>query len=407
MAARGVGMPCGIIARFQETNSDHLEAAIEEAKQRFPILGRRVSWINFRPMLVRARRADQPIKGPMIRSLFDSDCTFWRYRLLQNGTDTWLTAIWPHAMADGPSMLRFLETIAAIIANRPLFDFRYRGRRQVKHQPMAGWTIRFLIDQSRRYLRPSAQQFPPSVAWCALQREHSLRLIESSHRQPASAAAWLGAAACIALCEQKRVAKGRVLLNIQVQRSSLEHIGGFGFAAGSLLIPIKVNLNCSLPTLALSIFDRLASMINRGWNDNFEWFLGSSPQRHHWLAARHAAGRPAPIVSVSWKDHRRELGGNDKIRDVACFALSPTLHISGHLDRMGISLSITSTQTENERLYLLRRLVNRLSGETPDRILTFNGCDIASVPSETSSGRSIMCRSPLHARAISDALNRA
>lgn len=377
MAAQGVGMPCGIVARFQDTDSDQVEAAIEKTRDAFPILDRQVAWNNFRPVLVKADTASQLTKGATIESLFALDCSSWRYRVLQHGTDTWFAAIWPHAMADGPSMLRFLEAVATTIANRPCPSYQYQRRRQIEHQPLAEWVVRFLINQSRRYLRPSEQRLPPGVAWCTLQREYSLKLIENSRAERASAASRLAAAACIALCEQKCVTESRVLLNIQIERSGLENLGGFGFAAGSLLIPVKVKRDCPLPVLARSIFERLSSLIDRGWDRNFDRFLGSGPRRHHWFARLHASGRSAPIVSLSWKGSHWELGCQDKIRDIACFALSSTLHISAHLDWTGMSLSLTSTQSADDRRDLLHRVAHQFSGKMPDRILAFNGRDIA------------------------------
>jgi hypothetical protein len=377
MAAHGVGMPCGIVARFEETSGDDIVAAIEKTMRLFPILDRRISWADDRPLLISTDPIHRSTKNLTTESLFDLNCTRWRYRFLQHGIHTWFTAIWPHAMADGPSMLRFIETVAGTIANQPRPRSRYRRPRQIAQQPMVEWMMRFLIDQSRRYLRLGEQRLPPGVAWCTLQREFSLQLIENSREGRSSAAAWLAAAACIALCEQKCVADGLVLLNIQVERTGLERFGGFGFAAGSLFIPVKIRRDLPLPALARSIFDRLTSMIDRGWDSNFDRFVGSSPRRHHWLARLHARGRHAPIVSVSWKGSHWELGRQDKIRNIACFALSPTLHISGHLDWTGMSLSVASRQSADSRRDLLSRIVHQACGKIPDRILAFDGCDIA------------------------------
>ena len=213
-------------------------------------------------------------------------------------------------------------------------------------------------------------RLPPGIAWCTVRRKHWLPFIQSSNADRVSATAWLAAATCIALREQKRITNGKVLLNIQVQRSSLEHVGGFGFAAGSLLIPLKLSSKCSLSSLARSISDRLTFMINRGWNDNFERLLGNNPQRHRWFSWLDAHGWRGAIVSLSWKDYRWEIDGHQTIQDIACFALSPTLHISGHCDRTGVSLSVTSGQAANEREDLLSRLVNYLSEDTVERILS-------------------------------------
>jgi hypothetical protein len=383
IAARRIGMPCGIVACFQETSGDQLRAAVEMATRRFPILSLRVDWIASRPVLV-SHPADQSINRSTKQQLFEPGCASWQYRIIQYGTDSWLTGLWPHAMADGPSMLRFLETVAAIIDQRPLADFNYPKRRQIQRQGMLGWLVPFLIDRSRRYLHVGEESLPPGVAWCKLQLGHALPSPKGGEAERASAAAWLGAAACISICEQKCLTGGRLLLNFQVQRDNLEKIGGFGFGAGSVLIPVELNTGCSLSDLACRIFDRLTSMINRGWNENFENFLSNNPQRHHLFAALHDLGRPAPIISISWKEHRWALDRYDKVQDIACFALSPTLHISGHVDWTGASLSITSKQPMNDRLDLLRRLTHRLSGAAPGHIFTFNGDEIVLVTSKIS-----------------------
>lgn len=394
MAARGVGMPCGIIARFRETNGADLEAALKKAMQRFPILDRRISWLNGRARLLKEVSSQR--KSSMQSSLFELSSTSWRYQIRQSGKDTWLVALWPHAMADGPSMLLFFENIAAIITNQSVADVQQHQRRDVALQSMPVWLMRFLIDKSQRYLQPSDPTLPPGVAWCTVQREHWLPFAESNHR--ASTAAWLGAAACMVLREQKCVTKGKVLLNIQVQRGGLQHVGGFGFAAGSVLIPVTLSSKCSLPSLARSIFERLTSMTNQGWHENFERLLGTNPRRHRRFAWLDSQGLRGAIVSVSWKDYRWATDCHNKITDVACFALSPTLHISGHLDRAGISLSVASKQPASERQFLLTRLVNLLSEEPPARILTFDGCDIASLPISERQRSSSRHPSPLHAR---------
>ncbi len=408
MAARGIGMPCGIVARFPHTGGDRVEAALEKAKQRFPLLGRRVSWINSRPMLVAANSADQTAQAATTSSLLDSHCTHWRHRILQCGSDAWLMAIWPHAMADGPSMLRFLETIGAIINEQPLLPFRYGSHHhQAHHQPMARWLLSFFINQKLRYVHVGQRGLLPGVAWLTLPGDYAMRLVERSRVERMNTTAWLAAATCMAVCQQQGITKGRVLLNVQVQRGSLEQVGGFGFAAGSMLMPVKFFTGIALPTLARTIFDRLMSMINQGWNDNFERFLGGSPQRHRRFAMLNARGRPAPIVSVSWKGRYWNLGGENTIRDAACFAVSPTLHVSGHIDQTGMSLSVTSKQSTTERQDLLRRLVLTLCGSTAERILTFDGHAVEAVPSATCDEPYVMGDLQSHSRASSAASDRA
>ena len=56
-----------------------------------------------------------------------------------------------------------------------------------------------------------------------------------------SFAAWLGAAAGIAFHEQQKSSRPNVMLNYPIQRNNLEAYGGFGFGAGSLLMPARVD----------------------------------------------------------------------------------------------------------------------------------------------------------------------
>ncbi len=62
---------------------------------------------------------------------------------------------------------------------------------------------------------------------------------------------------------------------------------------------------------------------------------------------------------VSWKG-RQEIGGADGIRRLACFAGSPTLHVSAHADRNGFSISVASRQSAGARAELLESMAQRL-----------------------------------------------
>ena len=42
----GTGMPCGLVARFAGKTIAEVEAAIEAACQRFPVLQRRLVWLE-------------------------------------------------------------------------------------------------------------------------------------------------------------------------------------------------------------------------------------------------------------------------------------------------------------------------------------------------------------------------
>jgi hypothetical protein len=372
----GAGMPCGLIARFHERNVAEIEVAIAEARRQFPVLGLRLAWVDHRPVLAIADQTCGNLDAGSENSLFlksNSNGPLWRYRVVQDGHDTWLSAIWNHAAADGPSMLRFLETIVAIMARQPVHDFKTSRHPLVRRRSMARWLVRFLFEQSRRYVRPTKEDsHPPGVTWCIVAPKRTDWLRGMARAECGSFAAWLAAASCIAFCQQQNGSTGRVLLNLPIQRGGLERLGGFGFRAGSLLMPVKLDRRSSLPTVARRISKRLKEMIDEGWDENFERFLGNDPKRHLRLASLHARGLSTPVLSVSWKGSHWHVGGMDGIRDVACFAVSSVAHISGHIDRNGLSVSVASTQLPDAREVLLRRLITLIGGEPGARLLSYD-----------------------------------
>jgi hypothetical protein len=374
----GVGMPCGLVARFQAKTTADVEAAVEAARLRFPVLQRRVAWIGTRPVLV-TQGASVAARASTISLAFTSgtDGPLWRYSLVQDGDDTWLAAIWAHAAADGHSMLRLLETIGAAENGVTDLQFQSQVRRREHGMPMAFWLVRFLIEQHLPYVHVAEANLQPAgIAWTTVSSGQSASLLERVRLECGSFGAWLGAAACMAFCEQQSVSSGRVLLNLPILRSDLEKLGGFGFGAGSLLMPVKLERHASLPAMARSISRRLKQMIEQGWDQNFERFLGNDPRRHLRFAARHARRRSAPVVSVSWKGTGWRVGGENGIRDAACFAVSPAAHISGHIDRNGLSLSAASSRSGAQCEDLLRRLARRIGTQTK-RIYTFDGAAVS------------------------------
>jgi hypothetical protein len=372
----GVGMPCGLIARFQERSVAEIEVAIAEARHQFPVLGLRLAWVDHRPVLAIAVQTCGNLDAALANSLFlksNSNGPLWRYRAVQDGQDTWLSAIWNHAAADGPSMLRFLETIGAIMARHPVHHFKTSRRPLVRRRSMARWLVRFLFEQSRRYVRPTKENLhPPGVTWCTVAPNRTDWLREMARAECGSFAAWLAAASCMAFCQQQNGSTGRVLLNLPIHRGGVERFGGFGFSAGSLLMPVKLDSHSSLPTVAGRISKRLREMIDEGWDENFERFLGNEPKRHLRLASLHARGLSTPVLSVSWKGSHWHVGGTDGIRDVACFAVSSVAHISGHIDRNGLSVSVASTQSPDAREVLLQRVISLLGAEAGARLLTYD-----------------------------------
>src|SRR5262249_19296939 len=87
----GVGMPCGLIVRFQRKPIAEVAAAVEAARLRFPVLQRRVAWIGNRPVLVKPGASTMAARTSTISLTFTSgpDGRLWRYSLVPDGDDTW------------------------------------------------------------------------------------------------------------------------------------------------------------------------------------------------------------------------------------------------------------------------------------------------------------------------------
>jgi hypothetical protein len=372
----GIGMPCGLIARLQETTVAKVEGAIATVRPRFPVLQCRVAWLGSRPVLVSIdSECQDQARSSEISLTFKSNANrpLWHYRLVQEGDDVWLNAVWDHAAADGHSMLRLMEAIVAVLAGRSLTHFRSRFPRRGRRRPMAAWLIRFIIEQHLSCLRPTEELHPPGVAWLTVPTELSTPLRQKAHAECGSFAAWLAGAVSMAYCEQQGVPSGRVMLDIPILRDHLDRVNGFGFGVGSLVIPVKVNLDAPLTSVARLVAARLKEMINQRWDENFERFLGKNPSRHLRFAALRARGLHPPIITVSWKGAHWRWGAEDGIRDAACFAVPSAVHISSHIDRNGLSLSVTSKQPAAMREDLLRRIVARLDCAAIERILSFDG----------------------------------
>ena len=95
MERLGVGMPCGLVARFQGKTTAEVEAAVETARLQFPVLQRRLVWSGARPALVTTGASLPHALTSKISLAFKSepDGPLWRYRLVQDRDDTWLIAV--------------------------------------------------------------------------------------------------------------------------------------------------------------------------------------------------------------------------------------------------------------------------------------------------------------------------
>jgi hypothetical protein len=360
----GAGMPCAMAARFAARSAAEVEQALTSAARCFPVLNRRLVWRDDRAMLVsheKGRRA--PVcSAPFTLSFrVPPDGTPWCCRVVQDGADARLAAVFTHAIADGFSMLRFLEKVGAALRGHESPPAYVQLRPSIRRTNMTSWLFYFAMDRTRGYVRARDNAHPPAAAWLTIPSAISDRLLADARTACGGFAGWLAAAACMAICEQqRRELRGKVRLNLQIARDNLERFGGFGFGVGSLIMPVKVEPASNLDQLARIITERARTLANEDWDGNFERLLGRATRRHHRFATLWATGRPDPTLSVSWKGRRSTLGGADGIRDVACFGVVPTAHVSAHADRNGLSVSVTSRQSPASRDDLLRRIVERM-----------------------------------------------
>ena len=228
------------------------------------------------------------------------------------------------------------------------------------------------------------------MTWLTLPTEWAEPALERARAECGGVAAWLSAAACMAVCaQQQNRRQGRVSLNMLLSRGDLSSVGGFGFAAGSLLIPVKLRVHCELTTVARDIFARQSGMLAENWDEQLRRFIGTSPRRQRSFAAAFARGWSDSTINVSWKGVYPELGGTDGLRDIACFAASRAVHISAHSDRNGLSISVTSCQSPSDREELLGCLVGVIGGAPGRSLRTLQGVSTCGVPEPPARQRSL------------------
>jgi hypothetical protein len=375
LAKLGFGMSCGLVARLEGQSPENVENAIHQVADTLPVLQRRVAWIGSRPLLVTADRTCRNDARPFenLSELGANDGPLWRYRVEQHNNDVWLSAAWAHAAADGVSLLRFLKAVASRLTDRAPPSIPPRTRERSVRRAFLPWLLRFVAEQHLRYVgRGEEDQGSPGIVWVNVPQAQAVDVHTRGLSECGSFVAWLAAAVSVAYCEQRGVSSGRVLVNLPILRDDLRHLNGFGFGIGSLLIPVHLRACDSIHMIARKIAERLKYMIDRRWDDNFDRFLSPSPDRHLRFASLHAR-RAAPIITISWKGTHFDLGGQDNIRDICCFSTSPPIHISGHIDNNGLSLSLTSRQSEAKREDLLQRLMNKLGADSPDWLLRSEG----------------------------------
>jgi hypothetical protein len=346
----GAGMPCGVVTRFEDSPPAAIAAAIEKARSFFPTLQMQLAWHGDRPVL-------EPASVP-------NDA--WQYRLTADGPDVWLEAHWPHATADGLSMLCFVDAIGAIV--RGQFP-RIAPRRTLPSPRPAsflGWLPVFLFNARRGYLHAADRTDALSTSWMVLPPASRDRILAAASDSCGGTVAWLAAASALGFAHTRGTRDARISLNIPVSRRSLEETNGFGFGVGSIRFPVHVRPGADAMNLARTVSHRLRHKADRGWDRNLERLLTSDPRWHQRYAAVEASRRPDPNLTISWKGFHSGIGGPGRPRDTACFAAAPTLHVSAHADVDGFSLSVTSWQSAAQQTALLEAIAGELGCTATD-----------------------------------------
>jgi hypothetical protein len=277
------------------------------------------------------------------------------------GDDVWLQAVWGHALADGLSMLRFLEAVSAEMGGSPHAEYERPQREPARQQPFLAWFPRFLREQRGNYVSmPERRSASPDVSWLIASPRDRDRVLDAGAMACGGMLGWLAAAAAKAFAETREQPNGEVLLNVPIQRSALAQTSGFGFGVGSLRFPVRLDAGGTMELLADRIMRRMKTLGEAGWDRNLERLLSRNPSRHRRFAAIEAKRPPDPNLTVSWKGLHDRIGADNGPKDVACFAAAPTLHVSAHADANGLSVSVTSRQSEQDRRRLLERIAEHL-----------------------------------------------
>lgn len=352
--AAGIGTPCGLVGFFPERTVAELQSAIAVARRRFPVLQTRLAWSRGRPVLL---PHDPDLAGGL-----------WEHRLTTAPDGVWFHGCWRHAAADGRSMLRFLQAVGAVLGDSASNVAELKGQARGQLQPMPGWLCGFAADRQRSYVRmtqadPAA---PYGVSWLVTTATDCDRLLNAATEGGGGFLGPLAAAAVSAYCEQQVGSRGGLVsLNVPIARDDHPALGGFGFGVGSLLMPVRVRPGGGAE-LSREISERTRRMSDRGFDRDLDRFLGRDPRRHRLFGAIRARSAPDPAVVVSWKG-RHELGGGGSVSRTACFAGAPTLHVSAHADRTGLSISVGSRQSAAARGELLQSLAGHLGLNAFDR----------------------------------------
>lgn len=373
--AVGAGIPCGIMARLEGRTVAEVEAALHRAALRFPLLRQRLVWRHGRPRSVcDATAPSGPHHDPDFSLAFrvGPQGRPWSYDLEQAGRDVWLRAVFAHAIADGYSMLHFLGAVAAELESTDYHPPKLDPRLATSPRSFRSWLPGFLALQGRSFSSVAPHDSGPGVVWTTVPLEEAMPLLRRVQAELGGFGGLLAASASLSFARAARAPFARpVLLNLQVMRSRLAALNGFGFGAGSVMLPVHVGAGDEPSSTARSIATRARRLVDEDWDGNLNRLIGQSPLRYRLMAQLKSRQSCNPTLTVSWKPRPVSFGQAGSVQDVACFAASSGTHVSAHLDRNGLSLSLTSGQAETDRVAMFDDLLHGLGVRSSARYLHF------------------------------------
>ncbi|MCJ2024019.1 hypothetical protein [Methylobacterium sp. J-067] len=371
--AVGAGIPCGIMARLEGRNVAEVEDALHRAALRFPLLRQRLVWRHGKPRSVCDATAPLgPHHDPAFSLAFrvGPQGRPWSYDLKQAGRDVWLRAVFAHAIADGYSMLHFLGTVVAEVEATDYHPPKLDPRPATSPRSFRSWLPGFLALQGRSFASIATHDSEPGVVWTTVPLAEVMPLLSRVQSELGGFGSLLAASASLAVARAARAPFAHpVLLNLQVMRSRLAAFNGFGFGAGSVMLPVHVGAGDEPTSTARSIATRARRLVDEDWDGNLNKMIGQSPVRHRLMARLKSRQSCDPTLTVSWKPRPVSFGREGSVQDVACFASSSGTHVSAHLDQNGLSLSLTNWQAETARVAMFDDLLRGLGVRSTTRYL--------------------------------------
>lgn len=359
--AIGAGIPCGLMARFEDRRVADVAEAVRSAGAEFPLLRQRLVWRETGALSVGDDDAEPDPRPFSLTYRVGAEGRPWSYEVTQSGRDVWFRATFAHAIADGYSMLHFLARVAALLEGRAYREREFVARPALKPRLFQAWMAEFLTLQCRSFLCLDRPREAPGITWTTIPTEQATPLLDQARTRFGGFGGLLAAAATLAYAEGVAPRDRKpALINLQVLRSRLPDLNGFGFGAGSLMVPVGLKPFPEVAALAAHISRKARKMVDEDWDGNLNRLLGQNAAHHRRMAQMRTGRSSTPTLTVSWKARPSPLGVGDGLRDIACFSSTPGAHVSAHRDGNGLSLSLTDRQTRAERGATLARLLGHL-----------------------------------------------